>query len=79
MMCGVAVGLITCCSSVHSASAGADERVGVPRASISLPETVTPQVVALEAKWVVHVFVRGSRALSVASETTVPLLALILK
>ena len=75
---GAASGLVVC-HSVHSASAGSSHGIGVPGTSSPLPETVTPEVATSEGEGVVHVFVRGSRALSVASESTVPFLVLLLR
>ena len=66
-------------NSVHPASTGARERVGIPGAPSPLSETKTAKVVALKPEWVVqHIFIRGSWALTITSEAAVPLLALIL-
>lgn len=67
---------ITACKSVHPASAGARERVGVSGGTLPMPEAITPEVVTLEGQCVVQVLIRCSWALSIASETTVPLITL---
>lgn len=67
---------IAACKSVRPASAGAGERVGVSGGTLSMPEAITPEVVTLECQCVVEVLIRCSWALSIASETTVPLITL---
>lgn len=67
---------VTACNSVYLASAVARDGAGISGCTSSMPEAITPEGVALEGQCVVEVLIWGT--FSIASESTVPLITLIL-